>query len=60
MVDYWLGMALIRTNPTQYRDVALQSLSRAEAAEAARLYHNDGPLVSPLAAAGMKAISGGG
>lgn len=60
MVDYWLGMALIRTDPNQYRDVALQSLQRAQSAEAARLYHNDGPLVSPLAAAGMKIVSGGG
>ncbi len=59
MVDYWLGMALIRTDPNQYRDIALDALSRAEAAPAARLYHNDGPLISPLAAAGKKIVSGG-
>ena len=59
MVDYWLGMALIRTDPAQYKDIAIQSLSRAESDEAARLYHNDGPLVAPLAAAGKKMLSGG-
>ncbi len=59
MVDYWLGMALIRTDPSQYRDIAIDALSRAEAAPTARLYHNDGPLISPLAAAGKKIVSGG-
>jgi hypothetical protein len=60
MVDYWLGMALIRTDPTQYRDIALDRLNRAEASDTARLYHNDGPLVAPLAAAGKKIVSGAG
>jgi hypothetical protein len=59
MADYWLGMALIRTDPNQYRDLALQALERALASDAARLYHNDGPRVAPLAAAGIKALSGG-
>lgn len=60
MVDYWLGLALMRTDPATYRDIALAALSRAESAEAARLYHNDGPLLAPLAAAGKKMLAGGG
>jgi hypothetical protein len=53
-------MALIRTDPAQYRDIAIDRLGRAEASDTARLYHNDGPLVAPLAAAGKKILSGGG
>jgi hypothetical protein len=60
MADYWLGTALIRTDPNSYRDIALQVLSRAAAAEGARLYHNDGPLIAPLAEASRKSLSGGG
>ncbi len=60
MADYWLGTALIRTDPNSYRDIALQVLSRAVEAEGARLYHNDGPLIAPLAEASRKSLSGGG
>lgn len=59
MVDYWLGLALIRTDPATYRDIALAALERAENAPAARLYHNDGPLLAPLARAGKKMLAGG-
>jgi tetratricopeptide (TPR) repeat protein len=60
MVDYWLGMALARTDPNTYKDVAVQALSRAEGAPDGRLYHNDGPRVAPLAAATKKSLTGGG
>lgn len=60
MVDYWLGTALMRTDPATYRDVALAAFTRAENAEGARLYHNDGPLIAPLARAGKKILTGGG
>jgi len=60
MADYWLGMALLRTDPNTYRDIALQALQRAAGAEGARLYHNDGPLIVPLAQASIKALTGGG
>ncbi len=58
MADYWLGMALVRTDPNTYRDIALQALDRAAAADGARLYHNDGPLIAPLAEASRKAHGG--
>jgi hypothetical protein len=59
MADYWLGMALVRTDPNTYRDIAQQALDRAAGAEGARLYHNDGPLIAPLAEASRKALTGG-
>jgi hypothetical protein len=59
MADYWLGTALMRTDPNTYRDIALQALGRAASAEGARLYHNDGPLIAPLAEASRKSLAGG-
>jgi hypothetical protein len=60
MADYWLGTALMRTDPNTYRDIAIQALGRAASASGARLYHNDGPLIAPLAEASRKSLAGGG
>jgi hypothetical protein len=49
-VDYWLALALRGAGP-DYLDLAKDALRRAAADPAARLYHNDGPLVAPRARA---------
>jgi len=55
MVDYWLGLALLRLGPN-YRDHARSAFERAAAIEGATLGHDDGPLIGPLAQALLTAL----
>lgn len=56
--DYWLALALDALGPT-YAAQARQALERAAAAEGARLFDNDGPLVAPRARARLAGPGGG-
>ncbi len=55
-VDYWLGLALLATDPTAYRDEARAAFDRA-AASPARLFDDDGPRVAPRAQARLRAMT---
>lgn len=48
--DFWLGMALASLGP-EYAELARAALTRAVQNTTARLEHNDGPLIWPLAQA---------
>ncbi len=55
-VDYWLGVALLETDPAAYSAQARAALERAAAATAGRLAHHDGPLVAPRARARLESL----
>jgi hypothetical protein len=57
-VDYWLGVALLATDPGTYGESARTALLRAAGVSGARLYHNDGPLVAPRARARLEELGG--
>jgi hypothetical protein len=54
-VDYWLGVALLETDPAAYGAQARVALERAAAAQG-RLAHDDGPPVAPRARARLEAL----
>ncbi len=56
MVDYWLASTLLSLDTRGYADAARAALERALAAEGARLYHADGPLLAPRARARLGAL----
>ena len=53
--DYWMGVALAALGP-DYAELARASLTRAAQNTGARLEHNDGPLVWPLAQAMLERL----
>jgi hypothetical protein len=55
-VDYWLGVALLETDPAAYDAQARAALERAAAAADGRLAHHDGPPVAPRARARLEAL----
>ncbi len=57
-VDYWLGVALLAADRAAYGGLAREAFARAAAAPAARLLHNDGPLVAPRARARAAELGG--
>ncbi|MEZ5332051.1 MAG: PEGA domain-containing protein [Thermoanaerobaculia bacterium] len=57
MVDYWLGTALLATDPASYLSQARSMLERAAAVDGGRLLSDDGPLVAPRARARLEALS---
>jgi hypothetical protein len=56
MVDYWLGTALLATDPVGYLAQARSMLERAAAVDGGRLVHDDGPQVAPRARARLAAL----
>lgn len=58
-IDYWMGIALSRLGGG-YVDQAVQLFERAAENPDARLHHNDGPWVAPLAETRLRALRGGG
>ena len=56
MVDYWLGTALLATDPAGYLTQARSMLERAAAVDGGRLFHDDGPEVAPRALARLGAL----
>lgn len=55
-VDYWLGVALLETDPAAYRGQAIEALQRAAESEAGRLESADGPRVADRARARLQAL----
>lgn len=56
MVDYWLGTALLATDPVGYLSQARSMLERAAAVDGGRLFEDDGPQVAPRARARLDAL----
>ena len=48
--SYWFGLALAELGD-EYADIAREAFAAAAADRTARLFHDDGPLVWPLARA---------
>lgn len=46
-VDYWLGVALMRSDKPELRSAAIQAFQRAEKLPGARLHDNDGAYLLP-------------
>lgn len=55
-VDYWLGVALLETDPIAYAEQAREALGRAAESQAGRLESADGPRVAPRARARLQAL----
>lgn len=55
-VDYWLGVALLETDPAAYREQAVEVLQRAAEAEVGRLKSADGPRVADRARARLEVL----
>lgn len=56
MVDYWLGTALLATDPVAYLSQARSMLERAAAIDGGRLVSDDGPPAAPRARARLEAL----
>ena len=55
-IDYWLGVALLESDPIRYLEQAREAFTRAAEANGGRLQSSDGPLVAPRAQSRLRAL----